>query len=756
MRSILFILFCLVAKISFSQSLYTNEQFDRLADAGKVYGYIKYFHPYLQYKNINWDSVFAANVEGILQAENKEEYAAVMQRLLSPLNDNLTTVVKMPKQSKDYDLQLTSFFIRDSLLYIKANDVNGSSWDTLMEAYGNISKVKGVIFDMRMPANSQFTFFASSGTVVNWTLLYSAHLFLKGEILVPSMRTLTYSGFMGSFFRQSGAQLIKGSSQKDLPLVFIINSEDQIPLAAIGLQQAGLASIILEDQNELVLGETKSFYIQDSLIIKIRTGEAINGDGSLSVVQPDGIYSPTDSFNVAIQLAEKMISKGVKNQSNSSHPAPVARVQSEKFQELNNYPSLGYRVLAAAIIFAKIDNLYTNEDLTDKIWEDSYRSTISKFVVARDSLDYLRAVAELYSNINDSHGFITYGSFSYKLNPVIQGRGSFVPPVICDVVEDKVVVSGIYNDSISRKVGIKKGDVILSIDGKDPMDLIEEARKYQSASSKASQTFIISKFILFGNKGQILKLKVMGSDQKIREVNLPTLKEYDGDYFSDDYTLSFKSVHTKPEFRLITEDIGYADLTSPLKSEDMDAMFDLFKNTKAIIFDDRGHPHSSSSHKNPNAFVKNADHMFIKITVNVALSPKIEVIGSALKNYKETYSWEQDNNKAWNINFNSEDAYQGKIVMLINESAQSSAENAASGSRHWGYATLLGSPTAGAEASMTNFVIPGNITLWLNSHAVTNPGGIQPDIYVRPTIKGIQDGKDEVLERAINFLQTEK
>jgi hypothetical protein len=34
--------------------------------------------------------------------------------------------------------------------------------------------------------------------------------------------------------------------------------------------------------------------------------------------------------------------------------------------------------------------------------------------------------------------------------------------------------------------------------------------------------------------------------------------------------------------------------------------------------------------------------------------------------------------------------------------------------------------------------------------------GIKPDISVYPTVKGIQAGKDEVLERAIEFLKTGK
>ena len=98
MRPKLFLLLLFVSTFSFAQQPLTTTQINRLADAGKVYGYIKYFHPFLQYKNINWDSAFAANVQAIIDAKNKEEYAAVMQKLLSSLNDGLTTVVNSPEK----------------------------------------------------------------------------------------------------------------------------------------------------------------------------------------------------------------------------------------------------------------------------------------------------------------------------------------------------------------------------------------------------------------------------------------------------------------------------------------------------------------------------------------------------------------------------------------------------------------------------------------------------------------------------------
>jgi hypothetical protein len=115
-----FIPLVFASSFSFAQQPLINQQISRLADAGKVYGYIKYFHPFLQYKNINWDSTFAARVEGILHARNKDEYAIIMHRLLSSLNDDMTTVIN--KEDSSYHIQLTTYDIKDGILYVNMND----------------------------------------------------------------------------------------------------------------------------------------------------------------------------------------------------------------------------------------------------------------------------------------------------------------------------------------------------------------------------------------------------------------------------------------------------------------------------------------------------------------------------------------------------------------------------------------------------------------------------------------------------------
>ena len=148
MRQKLLVPFLFVCSFSFAQQPLVATQINRLADAGKIYGYVKYFHPFLQYKQINWDSAFAANVQGIINAKNKEEYGAVLQRLFSVLNDNLTTVTSIPKSDTSYKIQLTSYSIKDSILYINMNDLpslvfgsTDNAFDKVLEALQNINRV---------------------------------------------------------------------------------------------------------------------------------------------------------------------------------------------------------------------------------------------------------------------------------------------------------------------------------------------------------------------------------------------------------------------------------------------------------------------------------------------------------------------------------------------------------------------------------------------------------------------------------------
>lgn len=107
--------------------------------------------------------------------------------------------------------------------------------------------------------------------------------------------------------------------------------------------------------------------------------------------------------------------------------------------------------------------------------------------------------------------------------------------------------------------------------------------------------------------------------------------------------------------------------------------------------------------------------------------------------------------------------YKGKIVLLVNERTQSRAEFICMALQTAPDVTTIGSQTAGADGNVSLITFPGNYSLHMSGLGVYYPDGketqrigIVPDIEVKPTIKGIQEHKDEVLDRAFKYLDEGK
>jgi C-terminal processing protease CtpA/Prc len=104
-------------------------------------------------------------------------------------------------------------------------------------------------------------------------------------------------------------------------------------------------------------------------------------------------------------------------------------------------------------------------------------------------------------------------------------------------------------------------------------------------------------------------------------------------------------------------------------------------------------------------------------------------------------------------------AYRGKLLVLINEITFSNGEYAAMAYRAGGNTTIIGSTTAGAVGKNPQIVLPGGLTTTITAFATHYPDGTEtqrvgiiPDIWAEPTIEGIRDGRDELLEMAIKLI----
>jgi C-terminal processing protease CtpA/Prc len=100
--------------------------------------------------------------------------------------------------------------------------------------------------------------------------------------------------------------------------------------------------------------------------------------------------------------------------------------------------------------------------------------------------------------------------------------------------------------------------------------------------------------------------------------------------------------------------------------------------------------------------------------------------------------------------------YDGKVVILVDEVTQSSAEYTAMALRSTLKAIVVGSQTAGADGNVSRIPLPGGLQTMISGLGVFYPDGsptqrvgIRRDVDVAPTVEGIRDGRDELLETGV-------
>lgn len=98
------------------------------------------------------------------------------------------------------------------------------------------------------------------------------------------------------------------------------------------------------------------------------------------------------------------------------------------------------------------------------------------------------------------------------------------------------------------------------------------------------------------------------------------------------------------------------------------------------------------------------------------------------------------------------------IIFLTNGEALSAAESFMGFIEGYKLATIIGQPTAGTNGNYNLFKLKGGYGISFTGMKVLKHDGTQhhgigihPDIYIEKTIKGVKEGRDEFLEKAIEI-----
>jgi C-terminal processing protease CtpA/Prc len=471
--------------------------------------------------------------------------------------------------------------------------------------------------------------------------------------------------------------------------------------------------------------------------IPIRKDASTTSDSAF--IKPD--LSWIDKSNLNQEL--KNLLQKIKS---SEHPGYqyyvylAAGIGSPLFMHENSYqgmsfPDAGFRLLALFRYWNMIQYFYPDKYLTDKDWNQILKEYIPSLIDAKNELAYELAITQLIGEICDTHAVLLEGG-----DKIDSDRGGFQVPVRVRFVENKLVVTDYYMDSsysTAEKVkatGLKIGDVITHINGKPVEAIVDSIRKYYPASNESARLRDIAYDMLRSHFNRMNINYISLNQLKQKEISL------------DGRSGLFRHIYQKDTakcYKFIGKDIGYITLKS-IKEEDVPIIKKEFVKTKGIIIDIRNYPSAYVSYILGSYFVSKPTP-FVKFTNGNAKNPG-EFTFSPSEKIPE-----------------SKEQYHGKLVVIVNEDTQSAAEFNAMAFQAGDNTTVIGSQTAGADGNTVEITLPGGLRTRISGIGIYYPDGRQtqrvgivPDIEVKPTIKGIREGRDELLEKAIEIIKRDK
>ncbi|WP_300671408.1 S41 family peptidase [Soonwooa sp.] len=397
-------------------------------------------------------------------------------------------------------------------------------------------------------------------------------------------------------------------------------------------------------------------------------------------------------------------------------------IQNEKYTT-DLYPSKELRLVELFRYWNLIEYFFPYKYQTDQKWNSVLSEMIPKFINASNEKDYALATLELLAKTDDSHVVLK----SSDLVKYLFGKRTLSIEVIS--AENKLVVSKVLDRKSGGDYALQADDVILEINGESIPDLVKKYSKYTSASNTWGKLRSIKNLVLWSNNPSLnLKIERKGIVQNIDAKT----------YVISDIIYYKKNEGEKWRFLDEAQKIGYVNIGA-VEVADVEDIFKSLKDTKAIVFDVRNYPKGTIR------------------AIAAQLLPEVTQYYTWMKPDLQ-YPGKFYEDKAF-IGTKNPNNYKGKVIALVNEITQSQAETLTMMLKQHPTCTVIGSNTSGANGNVVRLKMLNAETQYSGLGAFYPDGretqriSIVPDIEVKPSVKGILDKRDEVLEKAISIIE---
>lgn len=366
-----------------------------------------------------------------------------------------------------------------------------------------------------------------------------------------------------------------------------------------------------------------------------------------------------------------------------------------------------------------------NVDITPVDWDQALQEGIDEMLAAESRTDYLKALGSLSSKTGDAHVAMVDDALSlYRFYGSYFLRCSFL------VIDGQVVVQ--YCDE--KETSLHPGDVILAIDGTTMTNRIAELSRYFALPEPDKFGKVLA-IPLLNTKGPTARVTVLRDGEQL-DLSVYTTNQL------------FVPENPWKNGTLENGQIGYID-PAALREGDVEKLMENFAGTRGLIVDLRQYPSVFLPYLLGEYLVPEPTQFATLTLPNPALP------GSYFR--QESFY-----TGAGTLQTTGETAYPpytGKVVLLMNENSISQSEFTVMALRQSPRAVVVGSPSVGADGNAVYLKLPGNVQSSFTGMGVYTPEGeatqrvgLQPDIVCLPTVEGLRDGQDELMNKAIEII----
>lgn len=383
----------------------------------------------------------------------------------------------------------------------------------------------------------------------------------------------------------------------------------------------------------------------------------------------------------------------------------------------------GLNLLTLFRLWNVIEYYAPNRSLTLHPWEEVLTSYIPRMGVETDPVRFSRLYFRLIRELNDGHAYA----------PIEMLFGQRMLPVWPLQAEGRLFVG--HSDDRA----LKRGDEVLAIDGEPISERLELLREYASRSNEASLRQALRYYGLCTRRdtAEVVRRRA-GACDTLRVATVP---------YGSVSPLYDPAQLVQPPFRLLADSVGYI-YAGTFSREHLAQVVQTLPRTRALIIDLRTYPL-----KVDGALIALIGQSLRteSVVVRQALYQTLALPGLFYR--QEQWLFEDFGEVAARCT----EPYKGRVILLVDEMTQSNPEFQAMAFQSCPQTLTIGSPTSGANGSIVWIPLPGQLTSF-SGVGTLYPDGTQPqtvgvrlDIEVLPTAEGLQAGRDEVLERALEL-----